>query len=194
MKKRNTGFTLIEIMLVVIVLSFSAMTVILTLPNSQQDLAKEQAQRFFYKLQLLNEDAILNGKDFGIRIEENRGRYLYVELTSEGWKALDSKTYKETELEDGVSLSFRMGSDAWSDSDTLFDQQSFFDEDMFSEFDEEQQIKPPQVFVLSSGEITPFSLNVYPQDEQDQRWQISVKETGVIELLSPEEATQESGL
>lgn len=44
--KREVGFTLIEIMLVLVLLSLSAMAVIMSLPDNQDDQLEEEASRF----------------------------------------------------------------------------------------------------------------------------------------------------
>ncbi|WP_305845938.1 type II secretion system protein [Photobacterium kishitanii] len=72
MMKRNAGFTLIEIMLVLVLLATSAVAVVSTLPNNKRDEIKEQAVRFHHLAQLLGEDAMLNGVDYGIRIEPHQ--------------------------------------------------------------------------------------------------------------------------
>jgi general secretion pathway protein H len=53
---------------------------------------------------------------------------------------------------------------------------------MFSEYENETKIKPPEVFVLSSGEITPFRLSISPKQDKDKGWFIDGKESGEIEL------------
>ena len=192
--RKNAGFTLIEIMLVIVLLSMSAVAVLITLPDSGQDLAKEQAQRFFHKLQLLNEEAILNGKDYGIRIDEKRLSYTFQELKASGWQKYDARFYGETELEESLELIFTLGGSAWESSESLFNQESLFDEDMFAELDEEKQVKPPQIFVLSSGEITPFNLTLFPKGKaRENGWRIIVKESGLIKLLAPGETDESDG-
>lgn len=191
MKRVNAGFTLIEIMLVVVLLAMSAVAVVMTLPDTQQNASKEHAYRFYYKLQLLNEDAILNGRDYGIRIEEKNNQYSFMQLTKKGWQPLESKTYKETKFDEGVELRFQIGSDAWQNNDKLFNQDSLFDHEMFADLDDKDKVLPPQVFVLSSGEVTPFYLDVLPSSERQNQWQIRAKENGEIVLLSPEKIAAE---
>ncbi|MCV6036365.1 prepilin-type N-terminal cleavage/methylation domain-containing protein, partial [Escherichia coli] len=88
MRKHN-GFTLIEILLVLVLLSLTAVAVITTLPTSQKDLTKQYAQSFFQRLQLLNEEAVLSGKDFGVRVDDTKKTYTLLSLTAEGWKPLE---------------------------------------------------------------------------------------------------------
>lgn len=82
MRKHN-GFTLIEILLVLVLLSLTAVAVITTLPTSQKDLSKQYAQSFFQRLQLLNEEAVLSGKDFGVRVDDTKKTYTLLSLTAE---------------------------------------------------------------------------------------------------------------
>lgn len=187
MIKKNAGFTLIEIMLVVVLISLSAVTVIVNLPEKKEDIAKEEAQRFFYRLQLLNEHAILNGEDLGIRVDTKKSTYTYMKLTGEGWKIFSNKVYVDTQLPEEIEISVELGSSAWSKNGSLFKQESLFDEEMFAEYEDEKKVKPPQLFVLSSGEITPFHLSIYPKDELEKTWSVYVKESGAILLTDTKE-------
>jgi general secretion pathway protein H len=87
-----------------------------------------------------------------------------------------------------------MGGGAWGDDDRLFKPGSLFDEDMFAEYKEEKKLRPPQVFIVSSGEVTPFSVAVYPEqgDEEQDAWKVVAKENGQIVLLAPGESEDES--
>ncbi len=61
----NRGFTLIEVLLVVLLIAICAAAVVTTLPTNKKDAAKKSAQLLYQRIQLLNEEAILNGEDFG---------------------------------------------------------------------------------------------------------------------------------
>ena len=66
---------------------------------------------------------------------------------------------------------------------------------MFAEFEQEnKKLPPPQVFIMSSGEVTPFSIAIYPQDRSSENdaWRIVAKENGQIILLAPGESDEES--
>lgn len=160
MRKHN-GFTLIEILLVLVLLSLTAVAVITTLPTSQKDLSKQYAQSFFQRLQLLNEEAVLSGKDFGVRVDDTKKTYTLLSLTAEGWKPLEmNQIPSKTKLEDDIALQLDLGGGAWDKDDRLFEPGSLF-EDMFADETEEKKVKPPQVFIFSSAEVTPFTLSFF---------------------------------
>lgn len=75
--KCKRGFTLLEILLVLVLLSMSAVAVIATLPSKQNDDAKEVAESLYQRLQLLNEEAILSGLDYGLRVDEKRTNCIF---------------------------------------------------------------------------------------------------------------------
>ncbi|MEW4342294.1 type II secretion system minor pseudopilin GspH [Vibrio diabolicus] len=194
MRKHN-GFTLIEILLVLVLLSLTAVAVITTLPTSQKDLSKQYAQSFFQRLQLLNEEAVLSGKDFGVRVDDSKSTYALLSLTAEGWQPLELKQIpSKTKLEDDITLLLELGGGAWDNDDRLFKPGSLFDEDMFAEEeDDEKKVKPPQVFIFSSAEVTPFTLSFFPQngDAFNDGWRVIGKESGQILLLAPGEEVKE---
>ena len=195
MMKNQKGFTLIEILLVLVLLSVASVAVISTLPQKSSDDAKQQAQALYHRLQLLNEEAILSGKDYGVRFDEKRSSYQLLALSEEGWQKLsDDELPQSTALPDGLAMVLQLGGNVWKDEDRLFKPGSLFDEDMFSEVEDEKKVPTPQVFIMSSGELTPFSIAIYPQNlsvEQDA-WQVVAKENGQIIILAPGENDDEA--
>lgn len=195
MMKNQKGFTLIEILLVLVLLSVASVAVISTLPQKSSDDAKQQAQALYHRLQLLNEEAILSGKDYGVRFDEKRSSYQLLALSEDGWQKLsDDELPQSTALPDGLAMVLQLGGNVWKDEDRLFKPGSLFDEDMFSEVEDEKKVLTPQVFIMSSGELTPFSIAIYPQNlsvEQDA-WQVVAKENGQIIILAPGENDEEA--
>lgn len=107
---RLAGFTLIEILLVLVLLSLTAVAVIATLPTRSDERGKKYAQSFYQRLQLLNEEAVLSGKDFGVRVEEEKSRYTLLKLEADGWQTLElNKIPATTELEDEVAMQLTLG-------------------------------------------------------------------------------------
>ncbi|MEJ2766440.1 type II secretion system minor pseudopilin GspH [Photobacterium sp. MCCC 1A19761] len=185
MMKRAAGFTLIELMLVLVLLATSAVAVIATFPEKQEDRVKEEATRFHHLVQLLGEDALLNGLDYGIRVE--RGSYQFLQLTGQQWKPLESSRYfTRVEMDDDIRLRVEIGSYSWQDKDRLFKPGSLFDEDLFAEQTDKDKVKPPQVVVMASGEYTPFTLE-FEVTGENQFWRVQADEIGQLHLLPPGE-------
>lgn len=189
------GFTLIEILLVLVLLSVASVAVISTLPQKSSDEAKQQALALYHRLQLLNEEAILSGKDYGVHFDEKDASYQLLTLDLEGWKKLsDSDLPEEVELPTGITMVLQLGGNVWKDEDRLFNPSSLFDEDMFADVEEKEKVPAPQVFIMSSGEVTPFSIAIYPQNlsAEQNAWHVVAKENGQIIILAPGESDEEA--
>lgn len=187
--KRAAGFTLIEIMLVLVLLATSAVAVIATLPERHDDKAKEEAARFYQLVQLLGEDALLNGTDFGIRIE--RHHYQFLELTGKEWQPIqESRYFTQVDVGEDIRLQVELGGYSWQDNDRLFKPGSLFNEDLFAEQTDKKKVKPPQVVVMASGEYTPFKLEFEITDD-NEFWQVRANELGELFLLAPGEEMPE---
>lgn len=192
--RHHSGFTLLEILLVLVLVSIASVAVISTLPVSAEDGAKQQAQSLYHRVQLLNEEAMLSGRDYGLHLDDKKSLYEFFQLTSEGWQRLDSANItSRTELADNLALSLVLGGNVWANKDRLFEPGSLFDEEMFAEYEQEKRLPPPQVFIMSSGEVTPFSIAIYPQnrDAEKDAWRIVAKENGQILLLAPGESDEQ---
>ncbi|MDF9390203.1 type II secretion system protein GspH [Vibrio sp. 1151_11] len=184
------GFTLLEILLVLVLLSLSAVAVISTLPSTNNDDAKQYAMSLYQRLQLSNEEAILSGKDFGLRVDEKKSHLVFLSMEDKGWQPLESKKMaSQLQLPEGLSLQFELGGSAWKNDDRLFKPGSLFDDDKFADENEQKKQLPPQVFILSSGELTPFILSIHlNQQDTEQGWRVVVKENGEITLFAPGDA------
>jgi len=164
--------------------------VISTLPSTNNDDAKQYAMSLYQRLQLSNEEAILSGKDFGLRVDEKKSHLVFLSMEDKGWQPLESKKMaSQLQLPEGLSLQFELGGSAWKNDDRLFKPGSLFDDDKFADENEQKKQLPPQVFILSSGELTPFVLSIHlNQQDAEQGWRVVVKENGEITLFAPGDA------
>ncbi len=189
--ERSRGFTLLEILLVLVLLALSSVAVISTLPISQSDEAKATAQTLYQRIQLLNEDAILSGRDFGLSVDTKKGSFRFLTLTTEGWQLVEKHQFNaEISISSDLVMDFQLGGTLWQKDERLFEPGTLFDHEMF---EEKKQEKPPQVFILSSGEMTPFVLSIHPKNEKIERsWRVIVKDNGQVRLFAPGEQDEKA--
>ena len=199
---RKSGFTLLEILLVVFLISLSSLMVFFTLPNStSDDLAESHALSFYYRFLLLSEEGSISGQDFGIRVDEPNRHYELMVLTSEGWrvKEAERRMTSKVELESSLDIKLLLLDGVWGDLARSMDDDTLFDEDMFLTEDEKAN-DPPQIFVLSNGEYIPFILAFYPSgsdieelslSDVDMAWRVVVSDAGSIKVLAAGESDDE---
>lgn len=184
LSQRQQGFTLIEVLLALVVVALASFTVVMNIPVSADDAAQKQARQLYHRLQLMNEEALLSGQELGVWISPKRDKLVLVGLEAEGWQPLKWPRFNsEIELNEQVVLDLSLKSGVWQDDERLFKLQ---DEDM-----QDAQVMIPQILLMSSGEVTPFSLRFEPQAKADQGWLVQASETGQIELLTAAEVSDE---
>ncbi len=92
-------------------------------------------------------------------------------------------------------MQLTLGGGDWQQCYRLYKPGSLFEEEMLAKEKKEKNQRPPQIFILSSGELTPFSLSFYhdDQDATENGWRVRAKDTGQIILLAPGEEEQDDG-
>jgi general secretion pathway protein H len=133
---------------------------------SHLDDVKKQSQRFEVVFNMASDFAVLNQQTLGLRVEADKNTYHFLRLDDEQqWQLLtEDSTFAEFTLPEEMILALKLDDLPWDTDDNLFDNK-VFDEELSVSKDsvdigkeEEKKPQPPQVLVLSSGEITPFSL------------------------------------
>lgn len=89
------GFSLIEIMIVVLIIGISASMAVLYIENSD-DRLKSEVKRFFGMAQLARDDAIVKGQSIAITINtiDDIAQYHFSQLEDGKWIPFDDKPYR----------------------------------------------------------------------------------------------------
>ncbi len=148
--------------------------VTLSFPRTGDDLLKEQANRFTAIISLSQDEAILQSKDLALAIGE--AGYSFLRKEDNSWQVFDGPPFNsrslvsgiETELLiEGVSVNLKIKNNNSS-----------------SDSSEEKKIKP-QVLILSSGEMTPFTYVMTYSNKSSVT--IKVNAIGSIEQIFKQE-------
>ncbi|MBT2338210.1 MULTISPECIES: type II secretion system minor pseudopilin GspH [Pseudomonas] len=131
MGRRCRGFTLLELMVVIVLIGMVAGMVSFAIGPSPTREARQNARDFIAVVQQLRERAVLDGQEFALRIHP-RG-YQALRLDAQGWTAVSALQ----RLPDNLTLGLEQDGHAA----TLDDTQGV-----------------PQLLMLSSDEISPFRL------------------------------------
>ena len=178
-RRHAHGFTLLEILLVLVLLSLTAIVVVPTFPKKNNDDAKTEAERFYQLIQLWNEKSLITSQVMGVRIEENN--YRLMQLDGNNWKiiAKQGRVATEVEMPEDITLSVEIAG-MTSNEDQLFSREDLFEDIDFNE--EEQEIPdPPQLVMMGNGELIAFTL-VFASNNQDL-WKVTGSDIGVFELI-----------
>jgi general secretion pathway protein H len=159
------GFTLIELMVVLVIVGVMITFVTLSVDSDPRDkeLATE-ASRLAALVELASEEAILRSSQLAIRFTETD--YAFFAFLNGQWQPVENDPqFRQREMPDGMSMSL-----------TLDEAPPF---DLTAEEDEQ----PPQVFLLSSGEMTPFTVEFSAEESQHQH-RVRATLTGALTVES----------
>lgn len=170
--KNQQGFTLLEIMLVLLLMGMISVSVVMTLPNhsSTDENIHWQAQRFNTLLQFAQDEALMSGLELAIEFKENSYQFAFYDQDSKKWLAAQTQQLQTlVELPSVISFEYELLGSVWDEIETD-DQDDFVDESYLVDIEGDDKIKSltPQVYIMSSGEITPFSVTFSMNEEQSK--------------------------
>jgi general secretion pathway protein H len=168
-QSKSKGFTLLELILVIAVIGLIVSVVSFNvIGRDPTDEVEQETRRLQVLVDMASDYAVLNQKQLGLRIDDEAMTYEFVALNKEDkWRPIDAQPiFALATMPEFVSLELNLGDLPWVSEDRLFDTR-LFDEslsvsDEGVEIGSEEDIEPPppQILLLSSGEITPFELRI----------------------------------
>ncbi|RZF95431.1 type II secretion system protein GspH [Pseudoalteromonas sp. CO302Y] len=157
--KHTKGFSLIEILMVLVVIGFVTKMVAYSFDGGAEEELEKQALRLHTTINLASEFAILNQVELGFHLDKNVFEFLVFD--GEKWVTFDrEKLFEPVEVDNRFKLTLNLEDLAWA-QDNLLEQSNWRelmsggDEDSLLEL---KKLKIPQVLILSSGEVSAFQL------------------------------------
>jgi general secretion pathway protein H len=149
---RQKGFTLIEILVVLTIMAIVIAIAVLSIGVAGRDTQiDEESRRIEGLVGLLHERALLEGRDFGLRLGPSAYEFVVYESRRERWFAFDQEhEFRYRELPKG--LSFQLELDAHQ---VVLPAIAPTPVDM-----DLPPPAPPQVAIAASGEGTPFRITL----------------------------------
>ena len=138
MRERSTGFTLIEMMVVVVIAAIMMGAVTLSFPSTKgEDIIKKEADRFVALLNFAQDEATLQSREFALSIDKS-GYAFY--LNDEGSWIEAEGAFSRNEYPDVIQSALYLEGEPIA-------------------LGVKKKVKP-QVLILSTGEMTPFGYRL----------------------------------
>ena len=150
---RQTGFTLIEILVVLFIVSIMSGLVVVNLPSftRTQDFDTE-ARRLEVLLQMAREHAVVQAVEMGFTVEDDGYSFYYYDEIAQSWAQMQQAPFGVRKLPETITLSLEIVGKGFSLADN-------------------EDAKGPKLLLLSSGETTPFELEILQQPDLSKRLQ-----------------------
>ncbi len=195
-RKSNAGFSLLELIIVLVIIGVMVASVVISITDTRRDKLHFEARRLAARLALARDEAILTNQELGLEVERDRYRFLF--LGEERWETSapeEDKQLAEQKLPEGMELQLRVDGlfsqfEQKSDFNKLFRDKDGFDEtdagvDIDNEEDEAALALRPQIYLMSSGEVNPFTLVIGFDDDNPVYYQLKATFDGKVSLDGP---------
>jgi general secretion pathway protein H len=163
---RGTGFTLLELLVVLVVVAIMVSMAMLSFGVLGRDRqAEEESRRFWVVLQQAREEAELQAEDLAIFIAADSYEYLRFDPRRDEWQPIEAdELFAQRQLPEGMRFRLRVDS-----------REIVMKPDLPNRGDKDENKKwPPQVMVLSSGEVMPFELEL-ERDGAPSLWRVTAQ-------------------
>ena len=148
------GFTLLEVMVVLVLIGIIFSFAVLSVSrNDQDEVMKRETRRLATLIDMANNEAVIRGQELAIHFTKDG--YAFLVLQIEGWQELpDDPLLKPHKLPAGFSVRIEVEGDPPGLGQK--DKKDKKADDTLT----------PQVYILSSGEMTPFSATLQAENSR----------------------------
>lgn len=169
MRSRRAGFTLLEILVVLVIIAVMTTIAVLSIGVLGQDRGLDtEGERYTDVATAALEQAQLEGRDFGIRFTAAHYQVLTYATRRQRWEAVeDDRLYATHELAAGVAPRLEI-------------------EGKPIQFPEDKpgQLPVPQVLLYASGDVSPYRL-VLGRDGSEATWSVVGAVDGTLTVTRP---------
>ncbi len=137
--RNQTGFTLIEILLVLLIVTIMSGLVVINLPSFASDGdIDDESDRMRAVIEMARDEALVTAEEFGMRPSRTGYEFFIYDEINQSWTLVDEAPFKQRALPQGFTLTLRVEGD---------------------ELQLGNEGAPP-LLILSSGEMTAFELSI----------------------------------
>ena len=178
----HRGFTLIEMMVVLLIIGIVVSSVVLSINTDDvKEHMEIEMNRLRALINLAREEAILQDHDMALVIKEDSYSFQWYDIKQEKWLAVDDgQVFRERKLPPGTNMVLLIEDLPTTEKHSRPGTSLTLDGKDKEQQQEEEDVQ--RVVIYPSGEIFPFELILQKEDESTQ-----FKLVGEVEVQSPDE-------
>lgn len=142
---KEKGFTLLELLAVVVIIGIVISIASLSIGQKNSHVVRDEAERLNGLLRLASEEAVTQGREFALQFSKISYSFLELDAGNQWAPITEDELLHERKFPAELKIDLVV-------------------EGAEASFNDEKNL--PRVFILSSGELTPFKLNLSLDKEQ----------------------------
>lgn len=139
------GFTLLELLVVLLIIGIIVSFAGLSIGQRSSRVVHDEAERLNGLFQMASDEAVMDGRELAVEFAQNSYRFLELNQDNKWVPIEKDNLFRKREIPPDIKLDLVV-------------------EGAEASFKDEKNL--PKVFVLSSGELTPFTLTLSVEGEQ----------------------------
>lgn len=185
----NRGLTLVELLVVLVIVAVVAGFAVLATASLGGDPPQERtARRLAALVQLASENAVMEGRQYGLEIKPHHYRFLLYDGTN--WQPINGDpTFRPRQIEDNVTLRLQLQGRPVTlpQPSTAMTAETGTGVAIGDNRQNDDVVDGPrpEIIALSSGELTPFNLAVVGKSADDT-YHVRGHLNGKVQLIPPD--------
>lgn len=181
---RRNGFSLIEILVVIVIIGIVSSVALLSLGILGDDRELQtEARRLISLVEVAQDEAVMQGRELGLELMAHSYRFVeYNPFTNQWGDLVGDATFRMRQLPEDIELELYLE----GRNIMLEDEPADFDNPDMVGAAGPKETYTPHILVFSSGDITPFELHVLRSDS-NQAVALRGGLTGSLELLTEDD-------
>jgi general secretion pathway protein H len=161
---RSSGFTLLELLVVLVLVGIIFSFAMLSLRGDDlAELVEQETRRLGTLLELVSDEAVLRGEEMAVHFSDTG--YEFLILSGDRWQAQeDDRLLQSRSLPADIEIRLEVNGDSPG---------------LAAADKEDEETLTPQVYILSSGEMTPFSATLQ-SPQSNTRYHLSASLLGEV--------------
>lgn len=170
-RRGSAGFTLIELMVVALIIGITLTYVVVSFNRNVDDDVQTEAQRLGALITLALQESVLHSTEHALEFGLDSYKFLILNEVSGQWQQPeDDAILRERELPEGISMELYLEGHAFD-----------FEDDTTEDEEADAQAVGPRAYMLSSGEMSPFKVELWHEDGE-ARFVVKAGITGKVEI------------
>jgi general secretion pathway protein H len=179
------GFTLLEVLMVVLVVGIISSVVMLNVgTGGAERQLREESDRLFALLGQAGSEAVMQNQEFGLRVTDNGYTFLCLDEAKQRWAECRDNIFRAREIPEGLEL--RLLRQGVQKELPLAESEPDATASSTAPREEAGQRITPDLFLLSSGEASAASLELRVQENPALRSEIRIDEIGRVSRAEAE--------